>query len=109
MLNKGQEISKYDFFSLLATLDKSLGWYFKYEKTGNDPMSSRYWVNHTVTYEFYLVSSTGIQHMLVYKTHQRTHEEVEEQLMKKFNHWFKQFKNGKTATDVFLESLKRKK
>ena len=108
-INKGEEVSKYDFFCLLKTIDKSLGWYFKYEKTGNDPMSSRYWVNKTATYEFYLVSSTGIHHMLVYKTHQRSHEEVEEQITKKYMHWFKQFKNGKTTTDVFLESINRRK
>jgi len=109
ILEKGTEISKFDFFVLLGEIDKELGWSFKYYSGGNDPMSSVNWVNRTATYEFYLVSSTGIEHMLVYKTHQRSHEEVEAQLTKKYMGWFKQFKNGKTIADVFLDSIKSRK
>lgn len=103
------EISKFDFFVLLSKIDQTKGWGFKYDKTGNDPMTSRYWVKHTASYDFYLISNDGECHELVSKTHQRTHEEVENLLVKKFTHWVTQFKKGKTFTDVFLQTIKKKK
>lgn len=103
------ELDKFDFFVLLGKLDLSKGWGFKYVKSGNDPMSSRYWVKHTASYEFYLVNNSGDEHLLVYKDHQRSHEEVELLLVKKYTRWAKDFKSGKTSlADIFLKKYKTK-
>jgi len=105
---KNTEMDKFDFFVLLNSIDKELGWSFKYVSNMNDPMSSVNWVKHTADYEFYLVSSTGIEHLLVYKSHQRSHEEVEAQLTKRYMNWFKDFKKGVTLADLWLKKYSKK-
>lgn len=104
-----KEMNKFDFFVLLNSIDKEIGWSFKYVGNMNDPMNSINWVKRTADYEFYLVSSTRIEHLLVYKSHQRSHEEVEAKLTKRYMKWFKDFKKGVTLTDLWLKTYSKNK
>lgn len=104
------EMDKFDFFVLLGKLDLSKAWGFKYVKCGNDPMTSRYWVKHSASYEFYLTGDNGEEYILVCKNHCRTHDEVESALLKKYKRWANEFKEGKTTlADIFLKKYGSKK
>lgn len=61
---------------------------FHYISNGNDPCNPCGTVKKQATYEFYSIIDGEIK-MIVWKNHRRTHEEVEEQLLKKYGYWAK--------------------
>jgi GH15 family glucan-1,4-alpha-glucosidase len=101
------ELSKIDFFRLLNDLKNSKSLGFNYIGNMNDPMTSRYWVKRTASYEFYLIAD-GKEHVLVSRTHQRSHDEVREQLIKRYTKWYNDWKKGITVTDLVLKKYSKK-
>ncbi len=77
------ETSKFDFIRIVKGANDIR---FFYYANGNDPCNPCGTVKKQATYEFYVVVD-GMQHLLVYKNHRRSHDEVEEELLKKYNRW----------------------
>ena len=61
---------------------------FDYYDKGNDPCNPCGTVKKQATYEFYSIID-GCKKLIVYKNHRRTHDEVKEQLLKKYGYWAK--------------------
>lgn len=82
---KGYQMDNFDFSRLVKSAEII---YLKYERNGNDEWNPCGTMRKEATYEFY-VFVDGVIHMLVYKNHRRTHDEVKEQLIKRYSYWAK--------------------
>ncbi len=79
------ETGKQDFLRLIKEAKDVR---FTYYASGNDPCNPCGTVKKQATYEFYvIVDGKGI--LIVYKNHRRSHDEVREQLIKKYTYWTK--------------------
>ncbi|OJV51635.1 MAG: hypothetical protein BGO31_00075 [Bacteroidetes bacterium 43-16] len=73
---------------------------FSYRRDGNDEYTKHGKQRRMATLEFYLHTPAG-RTLIVYKEHKRTHDEVENELEKRYKRWvyqyFKKSLTNKTA------------
>jgi hypothetical protein len=79
------ETSKSDFIKMCKGAKEVR---FHYNPYGNDPCNPCGTVKKQATYEFYSIID-GVVTLIVWKNHRRTHDEVEEELVKKYGYWAK--------------------
>lgn len=86
-MSKWFEYSKIDFFHYLKSVDaKSIR--FKYKRNGNDVFNPCGTLQKQAIYEFICITNDKEYKVLVFKQHRRTHDEVCEQLERKYTKWF---------------------
>ena len=61
---------------------------FEYVRNGNDEWNGNRYQRKMATYEFYVITPKG-RSMIVYRQHNRTHDEVEDELRKQYGYWVK--------------------
>ena len=91
MYGKTKDTSEQEFIAFL----KSVGTdsvEFDYVSNCNDEFNPCDTIKRQATYEFYVIAG-GFKKLIVLKNHRRTHEEVENELLKKFNRWVERWRN----------------
>jgi|JI10StandDraft_1071094.scaffolds.fasta_scaffold1114983_1 hypothetical protein len=89
------EFDKIDFHKYLKSINAKNCTFFYYAN-GNDPCNPCGTVCKQAKYEFYVIAE-GLEKLIVYKNHRRSHDIVESQLRKKFERWATEyFKKTKT-------------
>ncbi|WP_061085209.1 hypothetical protein [Chryseobacterium indologenes] len=81
-------VDKNKFFNILKVYGSHVK--FEYVRDGDDEFNPCGTVKKQATYELYGIFKTK-KVMLVYKDHRRTHDEVEEEIIKKYESWRRQF------------------
>lgn len=87
MYGKTKDTTKYAFRNFLKSVGAN-SVKFEYVRNCNDEFNPCGTPKKQATYEFYVIAG-GVKKLLVMKQHRRSHDVVEEELLRKFNRWSK--------------------